>query len=198
MTTEPVIESRVVSEETTSGLRLRWPAERPLGLMIFLSIWLVGWVIGEFAAGPQVISRAQVPSAAVFGIVWMLGWTFGGATALLMLLWYVGGREQLVLTSATLDLRREIFGVGQTRQFALDHVARLRLVPVVENSKRQGRMPALIGGGSVAFDYGARTIRFGSGLEEAEANALVDLLQSRHPALVEREIGIADAAPTRR
>jgi hypothetical protein len=37
------------------------------------------------------------------------------------------------------------------------------------------------GGGTIAFDYGAKTFRFGGGLDEAEASHLIELLKSRYP-----------------
>ena len=37
-----------------------------------------------------------------------------------------------------------------------------------------------IGGGLIAFDYGAKTFRFGAGVEEAEAQGIVTRLKSRH------------------
>lgn len=41
-----------------------------------------------------------------------------------------------------------------------------------------------LGGGSIVFDYGARTHRFGSKLDEAESRQLADLLR--------RELGLPD------
>jgi hypothetical protein len=38
--------------------------------------------------------------------------------------------------------------------------------------------------GSIAFDYGARTIRFAAGLDEAEARALVERINERFPEVV--------------
>ena len=38
----------------------------------------------------------------------------------------------------------------------------------------------LIVGGNIAFDYGAKTYRFGSGIDEAEARKIVGLLESHH------------------
>jgi hypothetical protein len=37
---------------------------------------------------------------------------------------------------------------------------------------------------TIAFDYGAKTYRFGAGVDEAEAQAIVDTLRERWPSLV--------------
>jgi hypothetical protein len=54
-----------------------------------------------------------------------------------------------------------------------------RLYPDVSPTPRPSRSLNL--GGTIAFDYGARTYRFGSGMDEAEARAIVAHLQSRLP-----------------
>jgi hypothetical protein len=36
-----------------------------------------------------------------------------------------------------------------------------------------------MGGGLISFDYGARTFTFGSGIDEPEANKLLEILQRR-------------------
>jgi hypothetical protein len=35
--------------------------------------------------------------------------------------------------------------------------------------------------GSIAFDYGARTFRFGSGVDEAEAKQILAEIQQKYP-----------------
>jgi hypothetical protein len=45
------------------------------------------------------------------------------------------------------------------------------------------RRPFLIGGGRIAFDYGAKTVHFASAVDEAEAKLLIERLRARHPLL---------------
>ena len=37
-----------------------------------------------------------------------------------------------------------------------------------------------VGGGAIAFDYGARTYRFGGGVDEAEANQIIATIKERY------------------
>ena len=37
--------------------------------------------------------------------------------------------------------------------------------------------------GTIAFDYGARTVRLGSGIDEAEAHMIIESLRMRFPEL---------------
>ena len=44
-----------------------------------------------------------------------------------------------------------------------------------------------IGGGAIAFDYEAKTLRFGAGLDETEAKQVVTAIQKRCHEGVKRE-----------
>ncbi len=43
-----------------------------------------------------------------------------------------------------------------------------------------------ISGGQLAFDYGAKTVRFGIGLDEAEAKQILNDIEIQSPDLVEK------------
>jgi hypothetical protein len=74
-----------------------------------------------------------------------------------------------------------VFGVGRDREYDLAHVRRLRVVPHV--SDPYGWRSTMrwwgVGGGSLAFDYGAKTVQFGA-VDEAEGHDIVEELRSRH------------------
>jgi len=42
-------------------------------------------------------------------------------------------------------------------------------------------------GGHIAFDYGAKTYRFGAGVDEAEAKQIVKQIVDRYPSLASDE-----------
>jgi hypothetical protein len=43
-----------------------------------------------------------------------------------------------------------------------------------------------ISGGRIAFDYGAKTVRFGIGLDEAEAKFLIKDIEKKNPKIIEK------------
>jgi hypothetical protein len=76
--------------------------------------------------------------------------------------------------------RRAIGVLGWSRSYDLAHVKDLRVTPVVYGSGyRGGRNPFNLTGGPITFDYGAKTIRLGAGVEEAEAKTLVETIKDR-------------------
>jgi hypothetical protein len=42
-----------------------------------------------------------------------------------------------------------------------------------------------ISGGRLAFDYGAKTVQFGIGLDESEAEFLFTVIEKKHPQFIE-------------
>ena len=150
--------------------------------MLFLPIWLVVWLFGEVSVIGQLVSGNPNGGASAFLLFWLAGWTIGGAFAIGTTLWMYFGKERILLTTTTLGIRREALGIGRSREYELSQVRNLRVSPRSFNMFNSGNsMRALgLGGGNIAFDHGAATIRFGAGIDEAEAALIATDLESRH------------------
>jgi hypothetical protein len=145
-----------------------------------LGAWLGGWFFGEKSAIEQILRHREV-GPDFFLIFWLIGWTTGGAWALSTWLWMAFGKEVVLLRPQALLLRHEVLGVGRTREYDLSHVRNLRVAP--ETGEPSGWRNTHFwgpGSGLVAFDYGARTCRFGAAVDEAEAAGIVADLKARH------------------
>jgi hypothetical protein len=99
----------------------------------------------------------------------------GAATVVYAWLWNAIGREVVALRPGLLVIRRDVAGLGFSREYSVADVRHLRVsVPPSDAGRwsspvRFGRAP-----GVIAFDHGARTVRFGEGLDEAEASLLLE------------------------
>jgi hypothetical protein len=173
MRTEPLTSGRTVVSERGAELELVIPAPRKIVTVLFLLVWLGGWVAGEVAVTRRIFFEPTESGGSAFLLVWLAGWTVGGGVAIFSLLWMLFGRERVTLGVSTLTIRREALGVGRERRYDLANVKDLRASPVPVDTTRRSAQPWGFGGGTVAFDYGAQTIRFGAQLEEAEAKQLV-------------------------
>jgi hypothetical protein len=179
MKTEPLASARSRFEERGDGVRVVIPARRRVFPTLFLPLWLVGWFFGERAVLHTLFGAGRgdgLPS--VFLLVWLVGWTFGGGFAAFSLLWTLFGGEVVTLNGQFLTVRWEVLGVGRERRFDLAQVKDLRCSPLAENARSRSAPWA---GGLVAFDYGAKTMRFGQDLDEAEAKLIVQRLADRNP-----------------
>jgi len=162
------------------GLELVIPAKRNLFLMLFLLAWLGGWAFGEVSALKELRSGAGAPKA--FLAFWLVGWTLGGGFAASVWLWMLAGRERILLRSGILAVRREVFGLGWTREYDLAQVRNLRVSAESDNRAGWGATGRFWGfsGGPVAFDYGASTVRCAASVDEPEAAQIIRDLKTRH------------------
>lgn len=170
---------RATLTPTRDGLEVVIPSRKNAFLIVFLLFWLCGWLFGEVLAIRQLL--AGTAGAPGFLAVWLLGWTAGGGVALVTWLWNVAGRETLRLGPRTLVHFRGVGGLGLTREYDTAQVSGLRVSPLYV-LRRSFTFPG-VGGGAIAFDYGARTLRVGGGVDEAEAGRIVAALKRANARL---------------
>lgn len=170
------------------------PAKREWPLLLFLLFWLGGWTAGGVTAIAILLAGAEDQE---FLILWLCGWALGWAFAASALSWGFFGREIVVVASDAMTVTRKVFFWRREKRFARERIERLRIDIAPGLLKMMFALPSRdyfrhslelwgLAGGSIVFDYGARTHRFGSKLDDAEARQLSSLLAD--------ELGIA-AAP---
>jgi hypothetical protein len=161
-------------EDRGSQLRIVIPSKVRMPLVLFLSLWSAGWLFYVVSLIRGLLEPKAHPDRSVPAMsAWLGVCTLFGVAALASLGWMLLGREVVIATDRALVLRREILGLGRDRAYDLANVKELRWAPSSPEPDEQH--------GRIAFDYGARTIRFGEGLDEAEAKVLLVRLQSRDP-----------------
>ncbi len=147
---------------------------------MFLFGGLVGWLGNDSDASTA--GLAAVAGMSVFWFFWFALWTFGGLFALYFLLWQFTGVERIEVDAQAITLRRLVFNMGRPRTYLADHVKDLRSAanpPYGWWSSRRYYWGWMFG--TIAFDYGARTIRCGGALDEAEAKHIIRAIQKRFP-----------------
>jgi hypothetical protein len=175
---------------TNDGLSLRIsiPARGNLFAILFLGAWMVGWYVGETSAFREVFKPGGSPQG-TFLVAWLVAWTIGGLFAALTLLWSLFGREVIELHPESLVHRRTILGIGRKKVYSVASIKDLRVTSPglrfnnlsfskLFDRQNQQEMPRPgdfwgLSGGPIVFDYGARTVRCGAGVDEAEAKTIV-------------------------
>ena len=169
------LSSRATVSEEIAGMRIvvpgRWNANS-----LFVAFWLCGWTFGGIAA-----IRSLLHYFNPFLCFWMLGWAFGEYFAAYTVLYAVGGRQVIIASSETLTCRTEVFGLGWGKSYLVREIKNLRFQSTPGTGR--GQLASRI-----SFDYGRQTIRFGAGLQEAEATELIGRIRQR--------CAIADLAAT--
>lgn len=207
------IRSRVTLDEI-DGLRIHIPALRQRFLMVFLGIWLIGWLIGEVMAIVWLVTMAlgfsmnpgrgfQGPNAGnvpmiPFLIFWVTGWTLGGLAVMDALLWQLRGREWIRIDPDGEFMTVQRLGTlfpRRTRIYPLSEIRNLRygplpllMFPMNFRDSIESQLQWLgTAGGSIAFDRDGRTRRFGSLLSETESRRLIKTIREHYKILDDQD-----------
>jgi hypothetical protein len=177
--------ARHTTEDLGTTLQITIPSQKQWFQIIFLCVWLTGWLVGEITvSGALLIGNPSGPPVP-FLLVWLLGWTLGGAYSLYMLSWLLFGKEIIAVSAQSLITKRVVLGLGFPKEYSAEYVRALRISATANAQSMSSwtRTNAFYGmsGGWIAFDYGAKTIHFGAGIDEAEAKQILAEIGRRFP-----------------
>jgi hypothetical protein len=182
-------------------LRISIPAAKNRLAILFASFWLCVWTLGGISVAQHMLgkggsappfltpkvghyrhvgpgSAAQPPSSLDSSKgFWMCGWALGEILVAFWLGRMLGGRDIFQTGNGTATIRREIFGLRlSSKQYSLQEMRNLRYQP--DTSSHNSERPS-----GIAFDYGSRTVFFGDGADESEANHLIEMIVLRQASM---------------
>ena len=184
--------ARHATEDTVDSFRITIPSQKQWFQILFIGFWLVGWAFGEFTVAGSLISGKGFGGASLFMIAWLGGWTIGGGYAMYILFWQLLGSEIIHVSNSGITTSRSILGFGLfPKEYSSEHIKALRVSASVSTNDMFGWSRASrfygMGSGIIAFDYGARTVNFGTGIDEAEAKQILSEIQQRYPQYRSKE-----------
>jgi len=178
---------RHYSEDIGNRLVITIPSRKNWFLILFIGFWIVAWAFAEIFVGFSMLRslfRSSSAGPGIFGLVWLTIWTLGGAFAIYTFLWQIAGREEIEITSYSIILSQVVLFFRRSKEYASEHIKDLRTSPMgMHEMYNWSRSLAFygIGGGIIVFDYGAGTIRLGSGIDEAEGKQIISKIQQKYP-----------------
>ena len=167
---------------------------------LILSVWLIGWAVGEIFAIRTLVNgviqyqsagESSLVASSLFMLVWLAIWTVGGVTALFTFLWQVAGSEVVEISHDAFKIGRKVFGWGPSKNYNPINIDNLRVdesEPVVSSRFGSFSKTRSSRAGSLVFDYGGSQVHFGSGLDSGEAALIRAEIQSRYPQYRTRQI----------
>ena len=169
-------------DDLNGRLTISIPSKKDRVLLIFGTVWLVGWFFGVINS----ISTFGYGSSGNFSIdnlmnSWFIAWTSFGLGLMLCILWGYFGKEILRIESNTMDFEKSIFGVGLKKNLVQDEIKNIRFEKINENSTSSGNRWAFwgLGPGKIKFDYGLKKYSLGLSLNDEEAIFLTNLLKEK-------------------
>jgi hypothetical protein len=174
-------------ENTFGTLSISIPSKKNWVALIFSTAWLGGWYFGFQSASSVVFSGNNGISG--FIAFWLIAWTVGGIMIISVLLWGYFGKEEFVADRREVYLNKTVFGVGIKKRMEANEIKNIR-TDFVANANWFSNSRWTLGGlghdrwafwglgpGKIKFDYGFKTFSFGLGVDEAEANYIVELMK---------------------
>ena len=174
---------RSVITRLPQGLSIGIPSKKNWYVIIFLSFWLCGWLMGELFAITSLFNEFGEGFFSLFILFWLAIWTLGGAMAIYSLLWQVFGREVIHVEGKVLSYQRMIFGFGRTRAFDIREIKEMALAKekAKDSKEKTGKnnleTPWGMKSGKISFSYAGKKYRFASDVDKAEAEQLLQLLK---------------------
>jgi hypothetical protein len=159
---------------------VRVPARRNWLVIIFLPLWLIPWTIGGIVAMYELVTTHE-PFIALWLCFWTVGWIFAaGAVA-----WTMAGLEFVRVLGRDLEIGYRLFRFERSKGYRGEAIGALGVAAGSDPLRRfRPSLPFVtaLRFGAVKFDYGARTVFFADGLDEAEGRMIVEWLRPRLPA----------------
>ena len=171
-----------VLNDTLQGLEITIPTKKNVLLILFLSFWLCGWLMGETFALRTVGGLLHtVNFAGLFVALWLCGWTIGGFFAIRTLVWNLIGKEILNFEQGQLTVQKKGALFFKPSTYDLNEAKSFRVQDDkfgYGGARRTGLAP-LYDGGTIRFNYGMKTLRIAGGVDEAEAEFILAKLKSK-------------------
>lgn len=164
-----------------NALRIEIPAKKNWFVLLFLMVWMGGWVMGESFALVSVFGSNTPLEISAFLLIWLVGWTIGGAFAFYKILWLLMGMEIILLKNRILTIEQSVRGIGRKKQYDLQLIKNLALNAEPEGEHwglKTYRSSYKARGGKLKFDYGLKTIKFADEIDEAEARFLLEKIKT--------------------
>lgn len=172
--------------QTENDFTVVIPAKRNWFVILFITFWLGAWGFGEYTAGTRIISmitQGSLSDGGLFMIFWICGWTVGGFMVSRALWWMIAGKEIITCYNSEMQVHRKGDFLNRPKTYLLSEITQMSACESSSSNyySRVGQYELFFPGtsGAIKFDYGLKTIKIGSGLDEAEGRYIIEVLKGK-------------------
>lgn len=176
-----------IINDTLSGFEINIPTKKNWFILIFLGVWLCGWTMGELSAIAAItgLFSENIGFANLFIVFWLIGWTIGGFFAFKTFLWNLKGKEIISFRNSEFTIQKvgalfskpKTYNLKEAKKFRVQEESNVYGSNNWGNRNNFGSLYA--SNGTIRFDYGLKTVKIASGIDEAEANHILEKLKSK-------------------
>ena len=176
---------RATIDDNFNTVDISIPSRKNWFIIIFLSFWMCIWLVIIIALPFTFFTAAsKTPIPFAFMSLWLCGWAVGGFFAFRTWLWNIIGKEIITISQGvmTIDRKGVIFykaksyDLNEARNFRAQEDPVTSIMPYGMSPYRTWRMGNT---GTIKFDYGMKTVKFGEGVDEAEGSYLLQKLRDK-------------------
>jgi hypothetical protein len=154
--------------------------KKKMFFILFFCVWLCGW----FFAEKSVFREVSKAGYSDFTFIWLIMWTIGGLFCMYSLWVMLAGKEIIEAGQGVIAIKNRALFFMPGKVYDLKEVKNIRIEEPAEDDdftfgRRQRLKLDLTNVGTIRFDYGMKTIKFGNGIDEAEGRHIVDMLKSK-------------------
>jgi hypothetical protein len=168
---------RAVITDNLSEINMIIPARKNWIMIIFLSFWLCGWLFGAVMVTATMFRTHNV--ANLFIGVWLLFWLSAGFVIMNIVAWQIFGKEIVTIGNGIISIRRTGTLFRKNKSYDLAHVTNVYAKEQPLYNRGYNNTKSLFNRGTINFEYGLKTVRFGDGLDEAEARHIIEMLKAK-------------------
>ncbi len=189
---EPIYAGNATFESHHGVATITIPPPPSRLLRILMILFLLPWLGGMFAVLSN-SSQIQEDTFDLFAYAWVVGWAVGGFFLIRAIVWTFLGKEVITIENGILTIDRKNALLIKTKSYDLTSVKNIRATEVQYGNNNLfnvniHEVTMLNNTGTVHFDYGMKTIRFGIGLDEIEGDYLITELK-KSGYLIESNLG---------
>jgi hypothetical protein len=159
--------------ELGDRLAVSFRPQKRWSVAVFLIVWSLGWTLGGFAALLHL--PESTPGEAAFLLFWLCGWLLGECAALAGIAWHLFGRELLLVSPDSVELRWQIGRFARSKRFGSSTVRSISAERVPHNDEDE----------RPRTDFGLKISRvdgvlhFGEGMSRSEAEHVATAVEER-------------------
>ena len=174
--------------DSSDKLTIEIPAKRNWFGILFLPVWLIGWLMGFLAVIAVLVgvigNEDGTGAPPLFLLFWLVAWTAGGLFALRTLVWMLVGKEVITFDQDVLTVEKKNMLFSGSKVYAISEIENLATDPGNPFNNLPFPMKGMNMGsfgkfGVLKFDYGMKTVKMAGDLDEAEGRHLLKIIRER-------------------
>ncbi|WP_067141272.1 hypothetical protein [Oceanivirga salmonicida] len=170
---------RAIIREYDDILEIKIPSRKKIFEIIFILFLVILWLIVEIFALSSFFSNSYSDLFAKNSIsVKLPSWTVGGVFIIYISIYKLFGYELITVENGNLKISKKAGLINRKREYKIIEIKNMAIIQNTLPYNDEDFIP--FENQKIKFDYGMKTIKFASDIDEAEAKMILEKLKRNH------------------